>query len=60
MTEEELLKYQKEKAQLEMLIDSSKSKEAKKDAVDHKGDSRFNTDDKLFTVDPTHKEYKKV
>lgn len=58
MTEAELVAYQKEKAQLEMLIDSSKSRISQAKPVGD--DSRFITSDKAYTVDPTHKEYKKV
>lgn len=59
MSEKELIEHNKKKAQLEMLIDGSKSSKSAETVVS-KDDSRFKTSDSAFAVDPTHKEYKKV
>lgn len=62
MSEKELIEHNKKKAQLQMLIDGSKSSKSflETAATVAKDDSRFKTSDSAFAVDPTHKEYKKV
>ena len=58
MNEQELIEEQKKKAQLELLVRKSEPKSDQKQLGTN--DSRFNTGDKDFAVDPTHREFRKV
>jgi len=60
MTEAEVLEHNKQKAQLEMLINTTERGKTSDGKADDKDDSRFETADHDFAVDPTHREYKKV
>lgn len=60
MTEAEVIAHNKEKAQLELLLESQKQPVVASKVVDHQNDNRFRTNEKDFAVDPTHKEYKKI
>ena len=58
MTEAQVIEQDKNKASLELLIGDRKS--SKNFMNNNVSDSRFNTTDGAFAVDPTHREYKKV
>ena len=55
MTAEEAEAASKRKAELEMLVDKKADKKRQKVV-----DTRFETKNNDFAIDPTHREYKKV